>query len=135
MSENCIFCKIIKGEIPSSKIYEDEFTYAFLDISGDFYGHTLVVPKSHFKSVLDCDANVLQAVTNTVQKISKHYTENCGFTGVNIFNNSGESAEQSVPHLHFHIVPRINGDNYHVSPTNESKKFDLAQVKTRLEIK
>lgn len=135
MSENCIFCKIIKGEIPSSKIYEDEFTYAFLDISGDFYGHTLVVPKSHFKSVLDCDANVLQAVANTVQKISKHYTENCGFTGVNIFNNSGESAEQSVPHLHFHIVPRINGDNYHVSPTNESKKFDLVQVKTRLEIK
>lgn len=135
MSENCIFCKIINGEIPSSKIYEDEFTYAFLDISGDFYGHTLVVPKSHCKNVLDCKPETLQAVINTVQKISQHYTQNCGFTGVNIFNNSGESAEQSVPHLHFHIVPRINDDKYHVSPTNETTKFDLTEVKSRLEVK
>ena len=135
MNDNCIFCKILKGEIPSAKIYEDEHTYAFLDISGDFYGHTLVIPKQHYKNVLDCETAYLNAVVNAVQTISNHYVNNCGFSGVNVFNNSGESAEQSVMHLHFHIVPRTSSDGYHVSPTNKAVKVDLNEVKARLEVK
>ncbi|MBQ2864586.1 MAG: HIT family protein [Clostridia bacterium] len=135
MSDNCIFCKILKGEIPSAKIYEDELTYAFLDISGDFYGHTLVIPKKHCANVLECDPSTLQAVMETTQLVSKHYVDNCGFTGVNLFNNSGVSAEQSVMHLHFHIVPRSENDGYHISPINEGNKVDLSEVKAKLEVK
>ena len=104
--DDCIFCKIIKGEIPSYKIYEDEKTYAFLDISCDSYGHTLVIPKKHCTNVLDCEKEYLEAVINTVRLISKHYVDDCGFEGVNVLNASGEAAQQSVFHLHFHIIPR-----------------------------
>ena len=71
--EDCIFCKIIKGEIPCYKIYEDEYTFAFLDIAGDVDGHTLVIPKKHCKNILDCDEKTLEYVMKTVQKISKHF--------------------------------------------------------------
>ena len=69
---NCIFCKIIKGEIPSFKIYEDEHTYAFLDIAKDVDGHTLVIPKKHVCNVLDCDCETLAHVSATVKKIANH---------------------------------------------------------------
>ncbi len=134
MSDNCIFCKILKGEIPSAKIYEDELTYAFLDISGDFYGHTLVIPKKHCENVLECDPSTLQAVMETTQLVSKHYVDNCGFTGVNLFNNSGVSAEQGVMHFHFNLVPRVEGDGYHVPPEVEGKPFDIEEVKNKLKI-
>lgn len=106
----CIFCKIVKGEIPSFKIYEDEYTYAFLDIADDYEGHTLIIPKEHYESVLDIPSNLLEKVITTTQKVAKHYVDNCGFTGVNILNASGKDAEQSVFHLHFHILPRREND-------------------------
>ena len=81
---DCIFCKIIKGEIPSYKIFEDEKTLAFLDIAGDFYGHTLVIPKTHAKNVLDVSADDLSAVMSTVKRVANHYVSGCGFDGVNI---------------------------------------------------
>ncbi len=68
MADDCIFCKIIKGEIPSFKIYEDDKTYAFLDIAKDMDGHTLVIPKNHCTSMLDCSSEDLTNVMNTVQK-------------------------------------------------------------------
>ena len=135
MNDNCIFCKILKGEIPSAKIYEDEYTYAFLDISGDFYGHTLVIPKQHYKNVLDCETAYLNAVVNAVQTISNHYVNNCGFSGVNVFNNSGESAEQSVMHLHFHIIPRKSNDGVNSWPLFEGAKEELAKMHEVLKIK
>ena len=70
---NCIFCKIINKEIPSYKIYEDEYTYAFLDIAKDVDGHTLVIPKKHVTNVLDCDEVTLSHVMNTVKKLCNHY--------------------------------------------------------------
>lgn len=106
--DNCIFCKIAKGTAPCYKIYEDELTLAFLDISKDTFGHTLVVPKAHCVNVLDCSDEVLAAVIKTVKKVSNHYVQNCGFKGVNILNASGEEAQQSVFHLHFHILPRMD---------------------------
>ena len=102
---DCIFCKIINGEIPSYKIYEDEYTYAFLDIAKDIEGHTLVIPKKHALNVLDCETEILTKLLETVQRISKHYVEDLGYDGVNILNASGAAAEQSVFHLHFHILP------------------------------
>ena len=124
----CIFCKIIKGEIPSYKIYEDENTYAFLDIADDAIGHTLVIPKKHYENVLDIPAEELQQVIASVQKISKHYTENCGYTGVNIMNASGIDAQQSVFHLHFHIFPRKENDGVRAWPEFGKVNSDFEKV-------
>ena len=132
--KDCLFCKIIAGEIPSYKIYEDEFVYAFLDIACDCYGHTLVIPKKHCTNVLDCDAETLCHVIDAVGKIARHYTENCGYDGVNILNASGASAEQSVFHLHFHIIPRKTGDGIHAWPFNEKHDFNLAEVCEQLKL-
>ena len=130
----CIFCKIVNGEIPSYKIYEDENTYAFLDIADDAIGHTLVIPKKHYENVLDIPSEELQNVMATVQKISKHYVENCGYTGVNIMNASGKDAQQSVFHLHFHIIPRKNGDGFSTWPTLPGAKEELSDVHQKLKI-
>lgn len=128
----CIFCKIIKGEIPSYKIYEDDYVYAFLDIACDCYGHTLVVPKKHCENVLDCDSVSLAHVLPAVQKISRHFVEDCGFDGVNVLNASGASAEQSVFHLHFHIIPRKANDGIHSWPFDQKHEYDLADVCRKL---
>ena len=125
---DCIFCKILKGEIPSYKIYENDKVYAFLDIACDAVGHTLVIPKKHCTNVLDCDKEHLDAVIEAVQLISKHYVEDCGFDGVNVLNASGASAEQSVFHLHFHVIPRKAGDNLHVWPFDGKQDLDLSAI-------
>ena len=103
--EDCIFCKIVKGEIPCFKIFENESVLAFLDISNDTEGHTLVIPKNHCENLLDCCENDLFEVIKAVKLISNHY-KNLGYEGINIQNNNGKIAGQSVFHLHFHIIPR-----------------------------
>lgn len=135
LKDDCIFCKIIKDNSMCHKIAESEYALAFLDISGDAYGHTLVVPKKHFCGVLDCDEKYYFEVQKLVLKIAKHYVDDCGFDGVNIFNNTNECAGQSVMHLHFHVVPRKNGDNIKMCFKNEDRVTDFAEVKKALEIK
>lgn len=132
--DNCIFCKIIKGEIPSYKIYEDDFTYSFLDISNDGNGHILVIPKKHCENILDCDEDSLAHVMSAVKHISKHLVENCGFDGVNVLNASGAEAEQSVFHLHFHILPRKRGDEMHTFPKLEKCKYSNEELCKMLRI-
>ena len=124
---DCIFCKIIKGEIPSYKIYEDEHTYAFLDISNDCLGHTLVIPKNHTANIFETNEDDLTNVIKTCKTLSKHYTS-LGFEGVNIQNNNGKSAGQSVFHLHFHILPRgISNDALEKLNLNRSN-LDLKSI-------
>lgn len=132
---DCLFCKIIDGQIPSYKIYEDDYVYAFLDIACDVYGHTLVIPKKHCVNVFDADKDYLAHVIAAVQKISRHYVDDCGFDGVNILNASGKAAQQSVFHLHFHIVPRKDGDGVDAWPFKDKKDIDLAQVCNTLALK
>lgn len=131
---DCIFCKIVKGEMSSYKIYEDEFVYAFLDISNDANGHTLVVPKKHFVNILDCESETLKHVMSAVQKISKHYVDDCGASGVNILNASGKEAEQSVFHLHFHILPRFENDGLKVFPELRKNDATLAELQAKLKM-
>ena len=114
--DNCIFCKIIKGDIPSYKLYEDEYTYAFMDIANDIDGHILVIPKKHVTNVLDCDNATLHHVVDTVKLISNLLVEKCGYDGVNVLNASGECAGQTVFHLHFHIIPKKNNDGISAWP-------------------
>lgn len=133
--DNCLFCKIIKGEVPSYKIYEDEFTYAFLDISNDANGHILVIPKNHAENILDCPTEDLAHVMNTIKLIANHLAKNCGFSGVNVLNASGKDAEQSVFHLHFHILPRKQDDGFKVFPQLTKNTDSLETVCERLKIK
>lgn len=128
MSDNCIFCKIIKGEMPSYKIYEDEHTLAFLDISKDVDGHTLVIPKTHAVNVLDITEENYLNVVKTVKKVAEHYVNNCGYEGVNILNASDASAGQSVFHLHFHLFPRCSGDNANLWPKNAVATKSLEEM-------
>lgn len=130
--KECIFCKIIDGEILCYKIYENDKVLAFLDIACDAYGHTLVIPKKHFTNVLDCDKAYLDAVAEAVQLVSRHYVEDCGFDGVNVFNASGAAAEQSVFHLHFHVIPRRNDDGMKLWPLSGSEEMDLAEICKKL---
>lgn len=131
---NCLFCKIINGEIPCYKIYEDEYTLAFLDIAKDVDGHTLVIPKKHVNNILDCDEETLHHLLNTIKKISNHYVDNCGFSGINLLNNNGASAQQEINHLHFHIIPRIDNDNIYVFPKFEGAKYPLEETLKKLKI-
>ena len=131
---DCVFCKIIKGEIPSYKIYEDEMSLAFLDISKDTFGHTLVIPEVHAENVMDCPEEYLKATIATVQKVSKHYVEDCGFKGVNVLNASGKVAGQSVFHLHFHILPKKDEKDFDAWPKMSGCNVEFADQLEKLKI-
>lgn len=124
----CIFCDIVEGKIPSYKIYEDDHTYAFLDIANDVVGHTLVIPKKHFENILDIDLEEYNYVMATVKKVSEHYVNNCGISGINIINASGKDAEQSVFHLHFHILPRFENDGHKIWPELSGSGLKMEDV-------
>jgi histidine triad (HIT) family protein len=113
MSETCIFCKIIRGEIPSTRVFEDENTLAFLDIGPLVKGHTLVIPKQHYDSLTDAPPEVAAQVMTTAQKIAQAQLTGLAADGVNIHQANGRVAGQVVPHLHLHVVPRFKEDGYH----------------------
>lgn len=131
---DCIFCKIAAGEIPCRKIYEDEKTLAFMDVANDVDGHILVIPKAHYKNILDCEPDVLNAVIRSVQKVSLHLTGRCGYDGVNLLNASDESAGQSVPHFHIHLIPRKQGDQIDAWPDFKGAKQDIDALYQRLKM-
>lgn len=126
--KECIFCKIICGDIPSMKVYEDDYTLAFMDIAKDVDGHIVVVPKKHIKSILDCDIFTLNSIMSTVKIISNHLVEHCGYDGVNLLNASEESAGQSVPHFHIHIIPRNTDDGIDAWPKFEGAKNEIEET-------
>ncbi|MBQ6174361.1 MAG: HIT family protein [Clostridia bacterium] len=129
---DCVFCGIVSGEIPCMKVYEAEAALAFMDIAGDVDGHILVIPKRHCTNILDCHGEDLSAVMHAVRKVSLHLTEVCGYEGVNLLNASGESAGQSVPHFHIHIIPRKSGDGIDGWPAFGGAKEDIRAVYERV---
>ncbi|MDD3386719.1 MAG: HIT family protein [Candidatus Pacebacteria bacterium] len=131
--EDCIFCKIISGEIPSYKIYEDDFVFAFLDINPTSLGHTLVVPKKHNKDVFDIEEEYLKRTILISKKIAKKMKEVLDCDGVNVYNNSGASAGQIIFHFHIHVIPRKNGDMVDFKPIKVSED-DLRLICDKLKI-
>ena len=99
---DCIFCKIIAGEIPSDKVYEDEHVFAFRDINPQAPVHVLIVPKKHMRNILECDAQTAAAVTEAVGKVARQ--EGVSFSGFRVVTNCGRDGAQSVEHLHFHLL-------------------------------
>ncbi len=106
MSDDCIFCKIIAGDIPSFKLYEDEDTYAFMDINPVHDGHSLAIPKEHAADVHSVSPDALSATFRTAQKVAGAVNEVITPDGLNIVQCNGKAAAQSVLHFHVHVVPR-----------------------------
>lgn len=125
---DCIFCKIISGELSGEIVYEDEYAVVFMDIAGDVDGHMLAVPRKHVKNILDCDPDTLNHLMAAVKKVAAHCTENGGYDGVNLLNASGGSAGQSVPHFHIHIIPRKKGDGIDAWPAFPGAGRKLEEV-------
>lgn len=110
---DCIFCKIINGEIPSAKVFENENVVAFLDISQVTKGHTLVIPKVHKENVYELTPEIAQNIFEVVPKIANALKATYKPIGMNLVNNNGEKAGQSVFHFHLHLLPRYGeGDGF-----------------------
>ncbi len=107
---DCIFCKIIKGEIPSAKVYEDDKVMAFLDIQPVNEGHTLVVPKRHHEDLFDLPEEFLSSGLGAIKKIATAVKKAVDADGINIGMNNGRAAGQAVFHAHFHVIPRFKND-------------------------
>ena len=128
----CIFCKIVKKEIPSYCIYEDDTVMAFLDISQVTKGHTLIIPKQHCDNMLECEDEVLAHVMKTAKKLGARIMKKTGAKGMNILSNVNEIAGQSVPHFHVHLIPRYQEDDACVIAFKESEEQDKEAIMTLL---
>ena len=110
MAENCIFCKIIAGEIPSTTVYEDEDFKAILDVNPAARGHVIILPKHHADDVFSLEDSQAEKIFPVAKKIATALKKTYQCDGVNILQNNGEAAGQTVFHLHIHIVPRYQDD-------------------------
>jgi len=108
--DDCIFCKMVAGQIPVTKLYEDEAVLSFLDIGPLSDGHTLVIPKQHFERLHDCPVELLGQLGSCLGKIAGAVSNAMNSDGYNILCNNGRAAGQLVGHLHFHVIPRTTGD-------------------------
>lgn len=109
-AKDCVFCKIVGGQIPVTKVFEDDIVLAFLDIGPISDGHTLVIPKQHVRMLHDCPAQLLGQIGSRLGKVAKAVAAGMNSEGYNVLCNNGRAAGQLVEHLHFHIVPRNTGD-------------------------
>jgi len=108
--DGCVFCKMVAGEIPVAKVYEDDAVFAFLDIGPISDGHTLVIPKQHCTRIHECEPDALADVASRLGRIAEAVMTAVDADGYNVLSNNGSVAGQVVDHLHFHIIPRKTGD-------------------------
>lgn len=127
----CIFCKIINGDIPSKKVYEDDDVLAILDISQATIGHTLVLPKKHYSNLLDIDNEDYLKVMSVVKMLAEKIKTKLDATGINILNNCGEVAGQTVMHFHVHIIPRFDNNDIKIEFNNNSD-LDLDYILNKI---
>lgn len=113
--DNCIFCKLANGDIPTNTIYEDEDFRVFMDAAPATKGHALVVPKNHYADIYDMEPDILGKAAKVAQKVVKHATKVLGCEGYNLMQNNGAVSGQTVFHFHLHLIPRYeNMDNTHL---------------------
>ncbi len=128
----CLFCKIIAGQIPAFKVYEDEHTFAFLDIAPFEKGHVLVVPKYHTAYLTDLSHPQLVTFMTAVQNVASLLLSKMPCDGFNLVQNNGACATQVVPHVHFHIIPRWNGRAVNWIPGAYEDPSELSAIHRRL---
>ncbi len=118
---DCIFCKIINGEIPSNIVYEDDVVSVFLDVNPQADGHSLIVPKKHYNNVLDCDDQTLSHVQEVVKKLYPIYRDRLGCEGLTLIQNNDYG--QEVKHYHMHLIPRYADDDLHLETKLQTKNI------------
>ena len=107
---DCLFCKIVAGEVPAQIVAEDERTFSFMDINPATRGHALVVPRRHARDLLEIDGDDLAAVALAAQRLARRAHDRLNDDGVNVINSCGRAAWQTVFHFHIHVIPRYEGD-------------------------
>ncbi|WP_449539311.1 HIT family protein [Ferdinandcohnia sp. Marseille-Q9671] len=128
---DCIFCKIISGDIPSAKVFENEHVYAFLDISQVSKGHTLVIPKVHKENVFELTSEIAQNIFEVVPSIANAIKKEFNPIGMNLLQNNGEQAGQSVFHFHLHLIPRYGkGDGFGVVWKSHENQYSGEDLQT-----
>ena len=110
---DCVFCRIVAGEIPSVRLHETDEILVFMDIAPIVHGHALVIPKAHYERLTDVPAELLHRVIEGVQRTARAQAVGLGADGVNIHQSNGSVAGQVVPHVHFHVIPRFRNDGHH----------------------
>lgn len=133
MSSDCIFCKIVKGEIPSAKVTETEKVFSFLDINPINPGHLLVVPKIHYTTIFEIPDSCLSELVSIVKKLSSAVYKAMGAEGINVLQNNFRAAGQLIDHAHFHIIPRFTNDGFLTSwPGKSLSEDDLKHILARI---
>lgn len=127
----CVFCEIVKGNIPSSKVYEDDNCLAILDLSQTTLGHTLVMPKKHYDNFLEMPEDEAEKLMGVVHNVAKKVTTKLNASGCNILNNTNEVAGQTVMHTHVHIIPRYTTSDS-IKIEFKENKFNLDEVLTKI---
>ncbi len=131
--DNCIFCKLANGDIPTNSIYEDEDYNVILDMSPATKGHALILPKEHYKNIYDMPEEKAGQAFALASRLAKTMTEKLSADGFNIVQNNNESAGQTVFHFHIHLIPRFNGDNQNINWQPLSPKAEeLSEIKNIL---
>lgn len=129
VKDDCIFCKIANGQIGSDTVYEDERFRAILDLSPAVKGHVLILPKEHFDDLFEADDEVLGEALKLAKKLGATVKKALNCDGINIVQNNGEAAGQTVHHLHIHIIPRYNGGDRIVTwPQLKSEPEEQARI-------
>jgi histidine triad (HIT) family protein len=128
-NKNCIFCKIINGEIPCFKIYEDNKILAYLDIFPANTGHTLIIPKKHIENIFEIDENTIAEIGKVSKTISDKLKNNLKAEGISIFQSNGPNAGQEIMHFHIHLVPRNNNETKEQTNSNIQRIMNLKTTK------
>lgn len=129
---DCLFCKIVRGELPSFKVYEDGETLAFLDIHPVNPGHALVIPKEHAANIFEISAESWSRVQETAREVAIALEKATGADGVNVMMNNREHAGQVVDHAHVHLIPRFKGDGLKLWPHKEYKEGEVENVAEKI---
>ena len=134
---NCIFCKIAAGEIPSKTIYEDDKFRVIMDLGAASEGHALILPKDHYANLMELDEETASSVLSLAGKISRAMMKSLDCDGLNLVQNNGEEAGQTVMHFHLHMIPRYKGGNEVIewkpgSPSAEELEETAAKIREAL---
>ena len=122
---DCVFCKIAAGEIPCTKVYEDDACLTFMDIGPLADGHTLLIPKKHYEFLYDMPADEVAHLGRQLPALAKAVKEAMGAEGINVLQNNGRVSGQAVPHVHFHFIPRVADDGLGYRWPAKEADFDL----------
>ncbi len=133
--DTCIFCKIVSGEIPSNKIYEDDKVVAFLDIAPVNKGHSLVISKGHYIDIHETPEETIADMMKVAKKISKGIKESVGADGINIHMNNEKASGQVIFHAHIHVIPRHTDDGLPNWPTKKYSEEEFAETAKRISAK